>query len=240
MSRRTTMRRFYTEAAAEPAPDGHAVTLDGRPVRSRATRAPLVVPTHALAAAIADEWANQGETVDPAAMPLTTLATTAFDAAIPRREELVEEAVNRAATDAVCYRTPYPEALARRQEAHWHPVLDWLALQHDARLNTTTGIRPVAQPPDALSALRNALNAYGPLELAAVIGAVRATDSVVLALALAAGRLGAGDAFDAAELEATHEIEQWGLDGEQEARRTAVLDELRAAERFLQLLQADG
>src|SRR6476661_4686219 len=55
------VRRFYKEAAAIPAGGGHGVALDGKPVRTPA-REPLVVPSRALADAIAAEWhAQEGE-----------------------------------------------------------------------------------------------------------------------------------------------------------------------------------
>ena len=40
---------------------------------------PLILPTRALAELVAEEWAGQGETIDPAAMPLTRLANSAID-----------------------------------------------------------------------------------------------------------------------------------------------------------------
>ena len=50
------VKRFWSEVAVvEKAPAGYGVALDGRPVRTPA-RAELVVPTRALAEAIADEW----------------------------------------------------------------------------------------------------------------------------------------------------------------------------------------
>ena len=42
-----------------------ACELDGKPLRTPA-RDPLIVPTKALAEAIADEWNAVGETIDPA------------------------------------------------------------------------------------------------------------------------------------------------------------------------------
>ena len=49
------VKRFWKEVAVEREGGGWAIRLDGRPVRTPA-RAPLVVPTEALADAIAEEW----------------------------------------------------------------------------------------------------------------------------------------------------------------------------------------
>ena len=49
------IKRFYKAATAGPVAEGFAILLDGRAVRTPA-KAPLVVPSQALAEAIAAEW----------------------------------------------------------------------------------------------------------------------------------------------------------------------------------------
>ncbi len=71
-------KRFYKEAVAAPAEGGYGIFLDGRPVNTPAKRR-LVAPSQPLAEAIAAEWAKQGETINPATMPLTKLMNTALD-----------------------------------------------------------------------------------------------------------------------------------------------------------------
>ena len=56
------------DVAVEQDGDGCGIRLDGRPVKTPA-RAALVVPTSALAEAIADEWRSVGERDRPRAMP---------------------------------------------------------------------------------------------------------------------------------------------------------------------------
>ena len=48
------MKRFWKEVAAAPEEGGWAIRLDGKPLRTPARNA-LLVPTEALAQAIADE-----------------------------------------------------------------------------------------------------------------------------------------------------------------------------------------
>ena len=57
---------------------GFAVALDGRRVKTPAKTA-LVVPTRALAEAIAAEWDAQEEQIDPLSMPNTRSANAAID-----------------------------------------------------------------------------------------------------------------------------------------------------------------
>jgi chaperone required for assembly of F1-ATPase len=66
------MKRFWKEVAVVREDGGWAIQLDGRPVRTPA-RAALVVPTEALAEAIAGEWRSVEQEIDPPAMPVTGL-----------------------------------------------------------------------------------------------------------------------------------------------------------------------
>ena len=227
----TTMTRFYTAAASSTVDDGYAVTLDGRTVKTPKRRCPLVVPSAPLAEAIAAEWAAQDTTVDPATMPLTALASTALDLA-GHRSDLVSAIARHGETDPVCYWVPEHGTLRQRQQTHWQPLLDWVALTYDARLNVTTGILPVSQPRDATKALADAVDALEDFRLAALSSAVAATTSLVIGLALLDRRIDADTAFDTAELESTFQIEQWGEDAEAADRRARIHTDLHAVERF--------
>lgn len=230
-----TVSRFYDRAEAKPAGEGYAVRLDGRTVKTPG-RGELVLPTRPLAEALAAEWAAQDEVVKPHSMPMTAIACTAIDVARPQRADLVEAVAAYAETDLVCYWAEAPAALVERQRARWQPLLDWAALAHDARLEVTTGILPAAQPPEALGALRRAVEGFDAMGLAALSCATRAAGSLVIALALAEGELDAAEAFEAAELERTVQIEEWGEEAEARKARAAVRADLEAAERFLALL----
>ncbi len=231
------MKRFYKTAEAAEAEAGFTVLLDGRAVRTPG-RALLALPTRALAEAIAGEWAAQEGEIQPQAMALTSLACTAIDLIRPRRAEVVAELTDYGATDLLCYRAAAPAALAERQAAHWQPLLDWAAQALEAPLSTTEGALAVAQPEGSLAALGRAVEGHDDMALAALATAVKASGSLVIALALGAGRLDPAAAFEAAELDASHQIEAWGEDPEAARRRATVMNDLRAARRFLDLLRA--
>lgn len=231
------MKRFYKMAEAAEAEAGFTVLLDGRAVRTPG-RALLVLPTRALAEAIAGEWAAQETELQPHAMTLTSLACTAIDLIRPRRAEVVAELSDYGATDLVCYRAAAPASLVARQAALWQPLLDWAAEALSAPMNTTQGALAVAQPEGSLAALRRAVESHDDMSLAALATAVKASGSLVIALALGTGRIDPEAAFEAAELDASHQIEAWGEDPEATQRRTAVKNELASARRFLDLLCA--
>ncbi|MBD3764730.1 MAG: ATPase [Rhodobacterales bacterium] len=230
-------RRFWTAAEAGPAEGGFAVHLDGRPVRTPAKR-PLVVPSAALARAMADEWQAQDKLVRPETMPLTRAANSALDKVAPQRAAVIAELAGYGATDLLCYRAEAPAALAARQAAGWDPWLDWAVTDLGAGLRVTRGVVPVDQPAAALAALRAPLEAACDFSLAGLHDVVAISGSLVLALAVRAGRLTGDQAFALSRIDETFQIEQWGHDDEAEAAEAARRAGLLQAERFLSLLAA--
>lgn len=230
------MKRFYQTATAEPAEGGHGVRLDARPVRTPAG-APLVVPSTALAAAIAAEWNGQGAEIAPASMKLTQLANTAIDRVGPQRTDIVAGTAAYAGTDLVCYRADRPASLVERQAAAWQPLVDWVAGRFDAVLLVHTGIMPRPQPDAALAALAAAVERYDDWGLTALAEATALAGSLVIGLALAEDRLDAAGAFEAAEIDRSHQIARWGADDEATAQRAALRADLVAVRHFLDLLR---
>lgn len=175
-------RRFWTAVTVEPAPDGHAIRLDSRPLLTPAKR-PLILPTRALAEAIAAEWAAVDGPVDPRRMPFTRSANAAVDKVAPQFAEVAALIAAYGGSDLLCYRAETPEALAARQAAAWDPILDWAAQRHGARLAVTRGVVPVAQPPESLARLAAAVHATTPFGLTALHDLVSLSGSLLLGLA---------------------------------------------------------
>jgi chaperone required for assembly of F1-ATPase len=215
---------------------GWGVALDGRPIRTPAKNE-LVVPTAALAAAIAAEWRAQQDEVRPATMPLTRLAATAIDRTARQRPQIVTETANYAGTDLICYRADRPPELVDRQEAQWGPLIDWAMARYDAALAVTSGIVPTRQSPTALDAFAAAVAGQDDFRLTALHTLTAVCGSLVIALALFEGKLDAEAAFAASQLDETFQIEQWGEDAEAAARRQALADDIAAAARFAALLE---
>ncbi len=230
------MRRFYREASSEPSGDGFGVFLDGRPLRTPAKH-PLIVPTAALAAEIASEWAGQGETLAPAGMVLTQLANTTIDRVAGNRDDIARDIAGYAETDLLCHRAADPADLARRQMQAWQPLLDWSAQALDARLAVTQSVIPVEQPRPALEAIAAAVAALDDYRLAGVHIAAGILGSVILGLALLHGRLDAEAAFAASRLDEDFQAERWGVDNEAAARQAAMANEVAAVRRMFDLLE---
>ena len=227
-------KRFYGSVGVAPLGDGFTVTLDGRAVRTPAGR-PLALPTEALARAVAGEWEAQEENVRPHTMPMMRLANAAIDRVEPQRHEIIEQTVAYARTDMLCYRADSPPELAERQAASWQPLLDWAAETHGARLTVTRGVTPRDQPAAALDGLGAAVAAVDDLELAALADVTGASGSLIVALALGAGRIDADEAHAVAQLDESYQVEKWGEDAEAQARRQRLHADIRAAAAFLAL-----
>ena len=238
MDKGFVVRRFYKLVGVEADEDGgYRVTLDGRELRSPAKRS-LRLPTPALAEAVAAEWEAQTERVEIGSMPLTALVSTAADRTGPMRDQIVGEIARYGETDLLCYRAEGPDALVQRLEREWQPLLDWLSTQHDAHLRVHVGVLPQQQPREALAALRLAVEGMDDFALAALSSATAATGSVVIGLALVAGRIGPDEAAAAAQLDELFQAETWGEDPEAGRRRAALTADIHAADRFLRLLRA--
>lgn len=230
-----SISRFYKQVEAVEAEDGVAVHLDGKPVKTPGGRK-LAVINRALAEAIAAEWQAQDKAIRPATMPLTQLASTALDRVGPDRAVIVEQLMKYAGTDLLCYRADRPADLVARQTTGWQPLLDWVAQALDAPMVVTTGLLAVEQPPSTLAALGRAMDRLDPWRLTAVQAAAAAMGSLVLALALAEGRIDADQAFALSQLDETYQMEQWGEDYEAADRRAALAADVAAAAAFARLL----
>jgi chaperone required for assembly of F1-ATPase len=231
-------KRFYKITSVEAVGGEYRVCLDGRSVKTPG-RAELRLTLRALADAIADEWAAQGEDIDLAAMPLTVLAWAAIDRVRPGREQAIADAIAYGGHDLVCYRAEEPADLTARQQVAWQPLIDWAAQELDAPLKVTAGIVSVAQPEATLATLRRIVAERSDFELVALGAAVKAAGSLVIGLALCAGRIDAAAAFDAAQLDESYQMERWGEDPEAARRQAMIRNDLQAAARMVGLLRDD-
>jgi chaperone required for assembly of F1-ATPase len=227
-SARTALRRrFYDKATTVALADGHAVRLDGKPVRTPARRV-LAAPTLALAEAIAAEWQAQQDVIDPAKMPLTRLANAIIDGVADAPQPVADEIAKYLASDLVFYRADSPLGLVERQAGHWDPILDWARQGLGAEFKLGEGVVYVAQPEAALAAARAAIP-DDPWRLGAVHAITTLTGSALIALAMARGALSADTAWQAAHVDEDWNIAQWGRDEMAMARRDFRSAEFQAA-----------
>ena len=227
-------KRFYKAAAAAETPEGWQVRLDGRGVKTP-KRNSLMLPTRALAEAIAKEWEAQAATIDPRTMPLTKLANTTLDGVIGHENAVAAEIAAYAGNDLLLYRAERPERLVALQHELWDPLLIWVTDHFGARLHTTSGVMPLAQAPECLVRLHAAVDALDAYALASGHVMTTLTGSAVLALAHFHSRLSAEEVWSMAHVDEDFQISQWGEDAEAKKRRETRHAEMLAAATFYRL-----
>ena len=232
------MKRFYKETAVDLGDGGHRILLDGKPMRTPA-KAVLVVPTRALAEAIAAEWGEVPDKADinVSHLPLTRLAATGLDRVTTQRTRVIEDTAKYAGSDMLCYRASEPETLVKRQQETWQPLLDWAHGRYGARLVIVEGLAFVEQPADAVARLREAVATHSDLALSALYNLTHISGSLIVALAVAEGHLAAADAFAAAQLDELYQVERWGEDPIATKRHEGIRHDIEAGARFLALLE---
>ena len=233
------MKRFYKTAMAVPRDGGGAVVhLDHRLLRTPA-KAEMVLPSQALAEAVAAEWDAQEKEIAPLRMPLTRLVATAIDRVSTDRASATADIVRYGGTDLLSYRTEAPAELVASQNETWSPLLDWFRERYDIQLQVTVGVIAVPQPEDLPARLEALCAGLDDLRLTALHAATTVTGSVVLGLALMERRLTAMAAHEASQLDELFQARRWGEDEEARMRRSALLEELEAVERFVTLLSPE-
>jgi chaperone required for assembly of F1-ATPase len=212
-------KRFFETACIEERDGGFVLTLDGRPARTPA-RNPVAVPTRPLGEALAAEWQAQEAVIDPAAMPLTRVVNSAIDGVAPSMTEVAEDIAKYVGSDLIVYRAGEPERLVAEQASAWDPILAWAYEAFGARFLLSEGVTFVAQPETAVAALRGRIAAEtSPFRLAALHVMTTLTGSALIALAHAAGRLTAEEAWAAAHVDERFQERVWGEDDEAMQRR---------------------
>ena len=228
-------KRFYKDVSVAAEPNGFAVALDGRKVKTPA-KADLVLPVQAAAEAIAEEWRAQGEDIDPRTMPLTRLVNSALDGVARDVPSVIEDIVRYAGSDLVCYRAAEPEGLVAAQSQAWDPVLAFAREELGARFICVEGITFAEQPPRAIAAVREAIvqsTGERSLAVAALHVMTTLTGSVLLALAVARRELSPAAAWDAAHVDENFQMRAWGADAEALERRARRFTEMQAATKLL-------
>jgi chaperone required for assembly of F1-ATPase len=230
-------KRFYARATAG---DGGEVLLDGKQVFTPA-RKPLAAPSRALAEALAAEWDAQKEEIDPGGMALTRLANAAIDAVAAMPAAVAAEIEKYLGSDLLCYRAEAPEGLVARQAQHWDPVLAWARDKFGARFVLAQGVVHVAQPSEAIAAMRARIpqdpgDIKNIWRLAALASITALTGSALIALALADGALDVEAAWAAAHVDEDWQMSQWGRDDVALARRDYRFAEMQAAALVLRLM----
>lgn len=204
-------KRFWTSAAVVDAEGGYSVKLDGRPVKTPAKRA-LILPTRAMAEAVAAEWDAQEGVIDPGSMPVTKTANAALDKVSIQHDEVAEMLAAYGDSDLLCYRADHPPSLVARQSEAWDPMLDWAAQELGVRLEPHVGVIHKPQDPRMLGRISDMVRALDDFELAAFHDLVSLSGSVILGFAAMRPEQDPDHLWSISRLDEIWQAEQWGKD----------------------------
>ncbi|ALE17256.1 Chaperone required for the assembly of the mitochondrial F1-ATPase [Altererythrobacter epoxidivorans] len=229
------MRKFYKQADARQVEGGWQVHLDGRGVKTPATR-PQIVPTESLALALAEEWNRQGEKIDPKSFLFRDHADFAIDMVAPSRDEVIDKLVSYGETDTLCYRADPEDALYARQQEVWEPLLGHLEVRHGIRFQRVSGIMHKPQPPETLDKLRQHLASLDDFTLGGLTAMASLAASLSIALlAIDEDVNDTASLWRDASLEEEWQADLWGRDSEAEAQRERRWQDFSAAAAFVDL-----
>jgi chaperone required for assembly of F1-ATPase len=226
------MKKFYRVAESGTAPGGFTVRLDGKNLKTPLGKS-IIVGSQQLADLLAAEWHEQKDKINLSQMSFNRLVNTMIDKVQSTERSLLTQAVLKyAESDLICYFAERPAALKKRQEELWIPQIEAARQIYGADLETVSGIQYVQQSPDAIAALRRAVDSLSPVNFTALQAATGPLGSVVLALGFAEGRMTADEAFAAATVDEVYQLEQWGEDKIARDRLEALRQELETISRF--------
>lgn len=209
-------KRFWEQVTVNETDGQYSIELDGRAVKTPA-KSGLVLPTRAMAEAIAEEWRAQEDAVKPQTMPCTRSANAALDKVRVQHAEVADMLAEYGDTDLLCYRADSPVELVQRQNERWNPALEWAASTLGARLQTRSGIQHQAQDSAAIQRLRDRVHALSAFQLAAFHDLVSMSGSLILGFAAAADWRSAAEIWTLSRLDEEWQEEQWGPDDEAQA-----------------------
>lgn len=206
-------KRFWSSVSVDERPEGFSVLLDGRGLRTPA-KAPLVVPTRALAEMVAAEWAAQRDTIDPESMPATRAANAAIDKVRGQFHEVAALLTAYGETDLLCYRAESPAELVLAQSEAWDPLLDWSVRRFGVLWEVTSGVMPAPQPSGTVHRLAAHVVTFSPFQLTAFHDLVALSGSLVIGLAATEAVAQPHELWQASRIDEDWQASQWGADEE--------------------------
>jgi len=225
------MKRFFRNVSVLPVEGGFQIALGERKLRTQGG-APQILPNVALARKLAQEWRDQGETIDPRQFPLRDMADFAIDHVAADPAETIAKLMSYAETDTLCYRADPDELAYRHQRDLWEPIVTACEAREGVTFERVCGIVHRAQSDVTLARLRARLECENAFTLAALLTMASLATSLIVALAALEDGADAGALFAAANAEEDWQAGLWGWEEEAERVRAARLAAFTLAAEF--------
>jgi ATP synthase F1 complex assembly factor 2 len=207
--------KFFSDVSVAPSaidPAKYEIVFDNKHTLKSPAKSPFLIPSRALAHAIAAEWAWQKKRVDPETMPLMQLAATAIDQ--PQSSEVISTSLCAfLPTDPVLCRDEddSKSELIAAQNSVLHPFIDYVNVHVGTKLRASTSIVGAAVSARDKALVYEYLMGLDSWTLCALMELSSACKSVCMAIGGATGGFSVDEVIRAARLEEDYQIEQWGL-----------------------------
>lgn len=231
------MKKFYKQVDVAAADGGWQVALDGRGIKTQHGR-PQVTPTRAMAEALAAEWADQGEEIDPARFVMRDQTDYAIDVIASDAADVIDKLLSYGDTDTLLYRAHPDEPLYQRQQQEWEPLVCAFEEREGVRMNRISGVMHRPQPEASMARLRTRLTEQDAFTLAGLQVLTSLAASLTIGLSALEADGDVVQLWKLANLEEEWQAELWGRDEQAEARSAKRRDAFIAAHRWLGLLRA--
>lgn len=131
-------KRFYQRVSVSAVGQAFGVNLDDLAVQTPHGRQ-LLVPSEALAIAIATEFEMQRDEINYYTMPLFKFSAAGSElTAEGLRQHVIKRISGYLETDAICYRDEYA-AVRRKQEQYFNPIMEHLKTRYSIDLHEVFG-----------------------------------------------------------------------------------------------------
>jgi ATP synthase F1 complex assembly factor 2 len=234
-------KRFYKKVDVQKVEDKneYKILLDNRTLKTPA-RNNLHLPKIELAAMIALEWDAQEAAdqrgIQPAAMPLMTLASTAIDQVQNDPNYARRTVLRYLATDtALFFAADEDRILLKKQKQAFQPIIKWFSRTLDIELETTQGMEKLNHSKQTVDKIAKIVNSMDHFTLTCLQSATMECKSLVIALALVLRHINIQQAVIASRLEEEFQVEIWGaVEGGHDMDRLNNSIQLHSSDCFLQ------
>jgi ATP synthase F1 complex assembly factor 2 len=234
-------KRFYKKVDIQQVEDKneYKILLDHRTLKTPGKN-PLHLPNIELAAMIALEWDAQLDKkgIQPATMPMMTLATTAIDQVQFDPEYARKTCLRYLPTDtALFFTSDEDRILLKKQKQVFQPIIRWLSRTLDIELETTQSMSGrLTHPKKSVEKIEKIVNSLDHFSLTCLQSATMECKSLVIALAMLLRHLSVDQAIVASRIEEEFQTEVWGVvEGGHDMDRLNNANQLLSSGCFLQL-----
>lgn len=249
-------RRPGCNTARENSVDWFAVTLDGRIVKTPLGQT-LALPSQTLAWAIAAEWDAQEDYLQPAQMPLMTLACTALDQTSNAPQVARANSLIYLPTDTTCYWTDPAEdrVLHRKQQEAWDEIHQHchnffgnkpataLGANEGLVMSRVRGQKSLGlpHPEQVMVGAEDFVASLDAWHLTALSSTASEAKSFLVGTALIGRKIGPKKAVAAARVEEEFQISVWGLvEGGHDYDRLNCSIQIHSADMFVSSIALDN